>query len=576
LIAALSACALAVPAWAGGGDVGFRGPSTGPVGSELTSSKPQSKLWFNDRGWWASMFDPTSKHFHIFRLDRGSATWIDTGVTADPLPNTRSDVLWDPAAGAAGKLYIASHKLSPAAETAHQPDIPNPPPSTRPGELFRYSYDSAAGTYVPDAGFPVEICPVDVEALVIAKDSAGRLWATWTAGDQVWVRHTTGSDASWSAPYVIPGAGTTLTPDDLSSIVSFGVGAGRRIGVLWSNQVDGHFYFATHTDGAGDAAADWSVETVPYSEFADDHINLKTDSAGRIYAAVKSGATAAGAPSVSVLVRSPAGAWVEHTLWQVKDHATRPTMLLDEQQHFVEVYATGPLPDDPSNIDGMLYSKTASTDTLAFPDGAGTPLMRDMTSGGEVHDATSTKQNVDRNSGVVVLGSNEIAGTYWFTDSLAGTTPKGGGSPGAGQPPAGAQPGATSTTGTPTSIATGVPTVHTPPAPPASAATFSRLVVARAQRGPIVRGRLTVGYAGSVVRVSLVQAHGRGPAAARSVVHHSLEPGVVHFSLRLAPRARTTLARLHRVVVVLRVTVTRPGSRAVRATRQVVVRGRSR
>ena len=66
----------------------------------------------------------------------------------------------------------------------------------------------------------------------------------------------------------------------------------NKIGVLWSNQVDSAFHFAAHVDGQGDGT--WSATETAYSGplVADDHINLKTDSAGRVYAAIKTSQTA--------------------------------------------------------------------------------------------------------------------------------------------------------------------------------------------------------------------------------------------------------------------------------------------
>jgi hypothetical protein len=332
-------------------------------------------------------------------------------------------------------------------------------------------------------------------------------------------------------------------------------------GLMWSNQVDGHFSFATHNDVADPNGA-WNVSTVPYSQIADDHINLKTDSAGRVYATVKSSATAANAPLVSVLVRSAAGTWAEHTAWLVKDKPTRPTMLLDEQQHRVHVFATGPVPDDPANIDGMLYSKTASTDSFAFGDGVGTPLMRDMTTGGEVHDATSTKQNVDATTGVVVLGSNEIIGSYWFSDSRS--TPL---SPSSPPPPA---PG-------PPPPAAPPPPPSAPPPPPSApptAPTLSHLVVAPAQRGTTVRGRVTIGLAGSALRVQLRPARGSAARAASlgQAARRNVRAGALRFSVPLTRRARAALARRGRLRLRLRLTVTPRGGRSVTAVRRVLVR----
>ena len=42
--------------------------------SALTGEKPESKLWWNDGSWWASMWSqPSSAAYHIFRLNLGSS-----------------------------------------------------------------------------------------------------------------------------------------------------------------------------------------------------------------------------------------------------------------------------------------------------------------------------------------------------------------------------------------------------------------------------------------------------------------------------------------------------------------------
>ena len=69
----------------------------------------------------------------------------------------------------------------------------------------------------------------------------------------MYVNHSVGGDdAVWATPYVVPGATTALTSDDISSIVHFG----SRIGVMWSDQNDGRFHFAVHEDGAPDQRVD--------------------------------------------------------------------------------------------------------------------------------------------------------------------------------------------------------------------------------------------------------------------------------------------------------------------------------
>src|SRR3954467_14234609 len=105
------ACAAVVfgptPASAAEGDIGFEGPAYTGAKFNPTSDKPQSKLWFTQGSWWADMFDTASGTWHVFRLDRSTQQWVDTGVQLDDRPNTLADVLWD-----GTHLYVASHVVS--------------------------------------------------------------------------------------------------------------------------------------------------------------------------------------------------------------------------------------------------------------------------------------------------------------------------------------------------------------------------------------------------------------------------------------------------------------------------------
>jgi hypothetical protein len=183
------------------------------------------------------MFDTGSGTWHIFRLDRATQQWLDTGVVLDDRPNTLADVLWD-----GTRLYVASHVVTISGDgggVASQPDSP--------ARLYRYSWSADRG-YTLDAGFPTTITGQSSESLTIDKDSTGTVWATWTqvsavAGgghtSAVYVNSTTGTDDRWGTPSVLPVDGSTVAPDDVSSVVAFGR---NRIGVLWSNQLDGTVY----------------------------------------------------------------------------------------------------------------------------------------------------------------------------------------------------------------------------------------------------------------------------------------------------------------------------------------------
>ncbi|HEY7560683.1 MAG TPA: DNRLRE domain-containing protein [Gaiellaceae bacterium] len=388
------------------GDIGYEGPSSTGAGSATTGSKPESKLWWNDGLWWASMWDTGSSDFHIFKLNQGTQTWTDTGVALDDRASTRADALWDPVAG---KLYVASHRFSES------------PASGYPGRLYRYSYNALTDTYTRDPGFPVTINNFRTETLVIDKDSSGQLWATWVQGGKVWVNtsvcNPTCNDASWGTAFSINP--TNVNSDDISSVIAFG---GNKIGVMWSNQAASADYFAVHSDSAADNV--WTIETaLSGAGMADDHINLKTDSSGRVYAAVKTSKSGSSNPLTMLLVRSPTGSWSSHVFGLVSNKHTRPIVLLDEANGLVRMFATSP----ESSTGGVqtIYQKTSPIGSISFAGGLGTPIITDADS--DVNNVTSTKQNLTASTNLVVLASSS-AGRYFHNFvSLGG----GGG----GQPP---------------------------------------------------------------------------------------------------------------------------------------------
>jgi PKD repeat protein len=380
LLAALFASVFALPAVAKAapGDIGFEGPSTVGAGSATTGSKPESKLWWNDGFWWASMWDRPSGDFHIFRLDQGTQTWVDTDVVLDDRPSTRADTLWD---AAAGKLYVASHRFSES------------PASGYPSRLYRYSYNASTDTYTRDSGFPVTLNNFRTETLVIDKDSTGQLWATWVQGGKVWVRasicNPACNDASWGTAFAIPT--TAVKSDDISSVIAFG---GNRIGIMWSNQNNWTFGFAIHDDGQADNV--WSLETaLSGNQLSDDHINLKADSGGRLYAAIKTSKSSSSQPLTMLLVRQAGGSWSSHVFGTVGNNHTRPIVEIDEEHGVIHMYATD------SGSGGSIVEKTTPLNSISFAAGKGTPVIKDAD--GKVNNATSTKQNPSSATGLVVL-----------------------------------------------------------------------------------------------------------------------------------------------------------------------------
>lgn len=404
---------LPTPAGAAPGDIGFAGPSTSGDGSAATGEKPESKLWWNDGFWWAVLFHTASQTHHIFRLDRSTQSWIDTGTVLDNRPKTRSDALWD-----GTRLYVSSHVRASSSYAAV---------SGSPARLYRLSYHAATKTYTRDTGFPVQITSYSSEALTIAKDSTGVLWATWAQGAKVYVNHTTGGDAVWGTPFVLPAAAATnLSPDDISAVVSFG----SRTGVMWSNQAASAIFFAEHTDGAPSTTWDLTRTAVQGPNSADDHINLKTlqaDASGRVFAVIKTGLDDAGAatsaPLIMLLARDPStGDWSSYPVARIRDCHTRPVLLLDSEHQRLYVFMTAPDSGCPySGYPGAIFMKSSPMDTIAFPDGRGTPVIRDAQSL-NMNNVTATKQEVTSATGMVVMASNDITQRYWHADLQLGTS----------------------------------------------------------------------------------------------------------------------------------------------------------
>jgi hypothetical protein len=369
-----------------------------PTVQTPTGEKPQSKLWYNDGRWWGDLFNNTDGKYHIYWLDLVSQTWKDTGTVLDPRPQTKADTLWT-----GTRLYVASgggSDLSGSGTTAQLS-----------ANLYRYSYNAALKRYSLDSGFPVTIRNGGAETIVIDRDSTGTLWITYTQGNKVYVNHSLSSDTDWNlnvAPLQVAGTNTTVSPDDISTLVAFD----GKIGVLWSNESAGQFngssdtafYYAVHADGAADTAWIGNV-ALRQPEGADDHINIKSlqaDASGNLFAMVKTSINSTGNPQLYLLVGKKQSngtyTWQSHIESMREDGQTRPVLLIDTDHRQLYVFTS-------TESGGNIYYKTTSLDNINFPEGPGALFMSKP--GYAINNVTSTKQNVTTASGIVVLASHD-------------------------------------------------------------------------------------------------------------------------------------------------------------------------
>ena len=369
----------------------FASTSAGSAGGAVTGQKPESKLWYAQGSWWAAMVVPTSGAHDVYRLVSGS--WVDTGVLIDSESTTREDVLWD-----GTHLYVLSRT----------------PTSSEANRLRRFSF--VGGTYQLDAGFPVNVPGGGAEAVTIAEDSTHTLWLTYASSPptpKVMVAHSVGNDQTWTAAYALPATPASgLKGDDISAIIAFTDASGPAIGVAWDNENLQSDFFAVHRDGAPDTS--WSVETTLTGTLqADDHMNLKTFG-NSVYIAVKTATTTSTDPLIKLLVRSPSGSWSQYPVAPYSDHNTRPIVIIDTSSRDLYIFMSKG--DNPAH--GIYYKET-SLDSISFPSTA-TPFIVGP-SNQTINNGTSTKQNVDATTGIVVMAADDA--NYWWDSFGAGAPP---------------------------------------------------------------------------------------------------------------------------------------------------------
>ena len=391
-------------------DVGYEDGSYS--GSAPTGREPQSKLWFNDGIWWASMYSSTARAVDIHRLNWATQTWTDTGVRIDERSTSSADTLWD-----GTKLYIVSavsdQSLSCSPSTSGDRSI----------RVLRFSYDAGAHTYQLDPGFPVTIGTGGLESVALAEDSTGTIWATWGypsgSHGNVFITHSTADTSQYVTPFVLPLSGAnTMDCSDYSAIVAYN----GKIGIMWSNQPESAMYFGIHNDGDPDTA--WTRSTaLSGAGWADNHVNVKSlqaDAAGQVFAATKTSLNGDQCPPSSANTNQPlivltfmdgTGGWQRRTFSTAQYCESRPLVVLDQVDRQIYLFATQPAPGTSYGSGGSIVYKSTSLDNPNFADGAGTPFIQ-LAADTSINNVTSTKQPVSGASGLVVIAADDHTHHY--------------------------------------------------------------------------------------------------------------------------------------------------------------------
>jgi len=366
----------------------------------------QSKLWFHADAWWAAMVAEGTSEFRIHRLDWTTQTWVDTGVRIGPQTAVYPDVVVD-----GEHLLIATG---------------GGPTSSRMASLVRYTYLPEAGRYAQDPDMPVTIADEEADGLTIARDRAGRTWATWISDGQMRLNRTDGSDWVWGTAHVpaIEGVDANL---DAAVVVAHG----ESVAIAWTRTDEDALNVAVATVGEAEA---WDVQRVAVQGLIPDDDELAvsvlpTERGPRLFAAVRTSVsdlpgTSPGSAQLLLLVFEPDGSSSQHLVGTVSDGHGRPLVLIDADGRALYVVATSPASG------GTITYKSASLDDLSFGTGPGASLI---SLGGlpSLDDATSTKQVLGASTGMVILASDPEVGSYAHAAARFPGTP----GPGSAAPP---------------------------------------------------------------------------------------------------------------------------------------------
>lgn len=366
-------------------DVGYRDDTyTSLAHGRATAEKPESKLWWTDGRWWGCLWDEATAAHRIQEFNTSTQSWSAVGPIVESRTGTQVDCLWD-----GTTLYIVSHELLGNSDSY----------------LNSYDYDALTKTYTLRPGFPVAVTDRACEALTIAKDTTGKLWVAWERSQEIWVNCSQGSDTDWGTPFVVPGMGNQVADDDICVVTSFA----DRIGVFWSNQADQADYFLWRQDGDPDQT--WSArETALFDpglgNVADDHMNVAVESDGTLYVVCKTSLSVLDDPILFLLRRELNGTWTRFEAGRRRDDFTRPIVLIDEESRRLHIFT-----NCIASGKGTINWKSTDLDNIDFTTGLGDLFIKSHDDQ-SINDPTSTKQNIDSVTGILVQAADGTTESY--------------------------------------------------------------------------------------------------------------------------------------------------------------------
>ena len=195
-------------------EVGYRDFSYSTSITAPTGQKPESKLWYADGTWWGVLWNATvSPRLEIYRFNRSTQAtnaWTATGTVIDIAAQRR------------GRRPLERQQALRADPHEGHRHLGHRPRPEVPAVRLQHHHQE-----VHLRGVSKTVVNKRAEAAVLDRDSTGKLWVTYTTentsgGREVRVAHSTTSDTTWVAPYVLPAPGANnLSLDDIATLVAY-------------------------------------------------------------------------------------------------------------------------------------------------------------------------------------------------------------------------------------------------------------------------------------------------------------------------------------------------------------------
>ncbi len=346
------------------------------------------RLWFAAGAWWGALVEPRTGELRIFRLDRPTQSWLDTGAVVDGRANVIVDAVSD-----GSRVWIATARQGSGADDGVR--------------VAAFTLAAGSDRYRLDPDMPEQATQAGANAISLARDGAGTLWLTALADGNLRIARRASDSGRWS---VGPPPAVTGRPEAGRVAAAAIVASGGRTRLLWVRSNESVLLDAVHEDAA--PAGFWAVSTVDVpglgtisGALAATIVDPARPDTLAVAHLAGDGSERSTDAQILLLASRADGEWSRSLVARFKDRLNRPAVTVDAARREVVVAMTSRAGSR------SIIAKRASLDRLAFDTGQGEPLI---VSGQdpEVDEATTAAGPLGSGAGLVVVASDATTGRY--------------------------------------------------------------------------------------------------------------------------------------------------------------------